>query len=240
MPYRRRGYRLGLRRRRLAGALRRRYRRKNVFTGRPRTRTVYRARFMRPEVKKLDTSVEDATIDSGGTIQNLFDPAAGVGQGQYIGEKAQIRYLYWRCVLNMPSLNNDTDANYIANTNVILRVILFVDKRGDSGGTAPGTTEVLETATVTSALNIQNPGRFEIISDRTFTLRPSISKTNGTNFNFTGQSKRFYKLFRRLNYTAGNVTGAVPVYNRLYVLYITDVDEIGSISANARVGYTDA
>jgi len=232
---RRRGYRLGLRRRRFGGPLRRR--RYNGYTGRRRTRTVYRVRFMRPEVKKLDTTVEDATIDSGGVVQNIFDPAAGVAQGQYIGEKLNIRYLDWRCVLGVTGVEDTADPT---NFSPILRVLLFVDKRGDSGGTAPGVTEVLETAQIQSSLNIQNVGRFEIISDRTFPMIPHAMAEQQQNQFSIPPTRRFYHVFRRLNIIAQHVTGAVPIHNRLYCLYISDTDEVGTITANARVGYTDA
>lgn len=233
MPYyrRRRGYRLGLRRRRFGGMLRRRYgisKRRRTRYGMPRSLTVYRPQWAKPTVIKSDISVQDATIDVGGAIVNLFTAPASETNTY------TLRYINWRCVLTHPATTG-------VGNPAIIRVILFVDKAGVEGSppTVAGAEDgVLETATVQSSLNSvrSTAGRFVILSDKTFNFYSGANAADAAGTGNTAPVHRFYSIFKRLNFRIQG-TGTVGINNQIYCLYLTSSDEVGAIDANARIGY---
>lgn len=192
-----------------------------------------------PELKKTTAAVSDASIDSGGVIANLFDPGTSATVAGIVGLTCQVRSIYWRCLL---TATLPTNAAFVAPT---IRVILFVDKaKTTESPTVGGATDtaVLETASILSGLNNGTKGRYQIISDKTFVLNVSQSvPSNDANTNrYNTTMKRFYQLYRRVNFTyAQSATASDPIHNRIYCLYITDVDEVGSIDAQCRISYTD-
>jgi len=220
MPYRRRGYRLGMRRRRFGGMLRRRYGRRPLRYGRRTRATVPRKLSMPPQVIKSVVSVSDATIDVGGVVTLLHTP---------LPPREMLRYISWRCVVGTVLTSNSSIP--------ILRVMIFVDKRPNRS--TPAVTDVLQTASVLSPLNEENAnsGRFVILSDRTFTFNPGYGVSNATGTGDTNTQKRFYKFFRRLNLLGtSDPDDNASITNGLFCLYITDTDEAGTIDAQARVG----
>jgi len=222
---RRRGYRLGLRRRRFGGPLRRRYgvmsRRRRTVIGRP---------FIRPRVDKSDVSVQDATIDIAGVVQAIAQNPSVGGQA---GRNLRVKYLYWRCKLTWPATTG-------VGAQPLIRVILFIDKQGFEGSLVPtvaGATDgVLQTATVTSALNPDTAGRYVILSDRTMSGNAMANAADAAGVGNTTPIVKFYKLFKRLNLFQQEVTAGTFRGQLLYCLYLTESDEIGAIDALARAG----
>jgi len=219
--FRRRGYRLGMRRRRFGGRRRPMYgRRRGVSRfGFPSRRTVPNTLWFPRRVMKSDVTISDATIDSGGTISVLTGDLGA-------GERRRIKYLNWRCGLSVPvPIGAAFDAP-------LLRVILFIDKNNHDA--APAVTDVLATASVFSSLatTAANFGRFKILSDKTFVMNAGGVGTA----TFATTVRRYYQKFFRFDYTAFGQESTAE-HNELYCLYITSVDEVGAIDANARVGY---
>lgn len=231
MPYRRRF--AGRRFHRRRGYSRVRRRRFNPYTGRRRLRGARRNR-LPPEVHKHTVSVDDATIDVAGVVVDLTDIAGGTAAfSDMVGRRAIIKSINWRCVLS---------SNAVVATAPLIRVILFVDTNKDvSAPTVAGADDgVLTAATTTSSMNVNTAGRFKIISDRVFNMNPSFQTglVGGTGGD-PAVTKRFYHVFRKLNYRLVLASdSATPLMNKLYCLYISDVDEVGSINAVARIGFS--
>lgn len=222
MPFRRAARRFRTRRRfsRFGGFRKRRYRR--------RMPTVIGGRRSKPETHKHDQTVSDGTIDIAGTIVHLNSIPENSGSliGM-VGTRCKLKYLNWRCSLT----GSSKDVNEV---QPIVRVILFIDTQGQ-GGSAPAVTDVLQSANVYSSLSLQYPGRFRILHDKThaFNMTANAGVDAGSAI-----PQHFYQFFKRLNTTyTTNSNDNTAVKNGLYVLYITSIDEEGSINANARVGY---
>jgi len=220
MPYyrRRRGFRLGMRRRRFGGPLRRTYgRRLNRYRG-----VLARALRFNQSPLTLDkdtTAVADATIDSGGVVIGALP--AFTEDSRFI-----LKTLYWRCALTWPATNG-------VGSLPMIRVIIFLDRRAASA--TPAVTDVLQTASVLAPLANDNRGRFKIISDRTFTASPSGNASDATGTGNTVPTTKFYKLYRRMN-TYIRCTGTGYDRNALFVLAISSSDEIGAIDGQMTVG----
>lgn len=235
MVFRRRSTRF--RRRRFGGFRgRSRYGRFSRYTGRRSRPTVMHRRPMRPEVKKLDTAVVDASIDSAGVISALFDPSIGTDQMSMLGMRCQIRYIYWRCTLRTSGT---------LTIAPIIRVMLFVDKKGTSASapTVAGDndTAVLQNPTVNSPLSNFSVGRYTILSDRTFALKTGANVADAAGTGNVVNQPTFYSVFRRLNFTwTTDSSTTEPSQNRIFCLFITDQDEIGAIDAICRIGFTDS
>lgn len=238
MPFRRRRFSGRFGRRRFPWMSRRRASRSRFgrFTGRRSRPTVSNRVRPYPEVKKTTTAVVDATIDVAGVISTLFDPSSGAGLESVAGMRCRVKYIYWRCQVGAP--------NTLTNTPSI-RIILFVDRKGTSASlpTVAGDndTAVLQDATVTAPLSYYSAGRYTILSDRVFTFNPGANVADAAGTGVPIQQNRFYKVFRRLNFDwTTDLSTQEPSQNRIFCLYLTDLDEIGSINAVCRIGYTDS
>lgn len=222
----RRRYRLGryrvrpgMRRRRLFGV--RRYSRMRPWFLRRAVRAA-------PTYKTyVDATIADASIDVAGTVAIIDTGVTG---------PLRLESLYWRCTLTSSATTQVTPN---------IRVLLLMDTRVEDPAALPAVTDILQTATflsplaAASGIGASNKGRFTVLSDRVFTMGTGANVADAAGTGVPVVQKRFYKQFINLR-GKRQYSDQTPdtTKNKLLCLFISDEDEIGSISAIARIGFT--
>lgn len=133
------------------------------------------------ELKFHDQDVNDATVDSAGTIflngsseATLLRIGQGTSEIQRIGRKVTIRSINWRFSIELGLETNTATPN----TDTV-RIILYLDKQ--CNGAAATVTGILESADFQSFNNLSNKSRFRTLMDRVYDLsHPSSSGADAT------------------------------------------------------------
>lgn len=190
----------------------------------------------KPEKKFFTVTNSDASIDVGGVIAHLSGIAQGDDVSNRTGNDITGDYIDLRISLG----NNEAEA--ASGASALLRVMVFQDTQQDN--TDPTVLEVLQTANPLSQLNVDNVGRFKILFDHTCTLNSLVNAQSATGTGLPVPIRKYVHCYRKLKGKSAKIefTGAnaTDVHNNnLYILFITDVDELGAIVYSSRLGYYD-
>ena len=99
-------------------------------------------------------------ITTAGTVTLINGIATGTDINNRVGRKVIMKSL----VFNVNNFPVATTAN--ALQGIMLRHMIVYDSQPNSAGTVPAVTDILETATTLSPLNLNNRDRFRVIYDK--------------------------------------------------------------------------
>lgn len=194
-------------------------RRTQSVTSRPmkRRKAVGRAIKTRGPVmtKSVELKVQDRThqtyqINAGGSFTLLHVPTLGTDYTNRIGRKTLIRSIFIRGWVE-PEIAATAPIITSAPAG-LYRMIIFVDNQPN--GATPTVADLLNSATPSAMLNLDNRDRFRIFKDKTYTHGPITSITAAT----------------VAQYGADNVTKNVKVYMKTSIETVFDSTNGGTIA----------
>lgn len=169
----------------------------------------------------IDTSL---TPDTSSQVQHVTGVAQNNTIGSRTGNSILAKSNYFRCTIT----------KHASATNTFVRVIMFVDRQ-QVADTTPSITDVLTTITVDSCLNINNAGRFKILSDKIFML----SDANGD----MRQWKKYIRFGRKGKgmHVRYNGTATTDIQkNGFYIAFLSnEATNTPTLSYNNRFSYHD-
>ncbi len=224
--------------------------RKRVYLKRaPRTRSykpkayapTFRARRAAatvPELKFHDIDVDDTTISATGEILNagtINIIAQGTTESQRIGRKCVIKTINWRYDI----VRNENAGSWDSD---VVRLMLYLDKQ--CNGAAATVTGILESADYQAFNNLSNKGRFRILLDKKYVLKPQAAAGDGTTniFNDDLVYEEFYKSCNiPLEFDNSVSTGALTSIrsNNLGVLIISKQGTGTTFNSKMRLRFAD-
>lgn len=200
----------------------------------------------RPSVEKKvnDVAVGTIQVHTTGSITLLCNPALGSDFNNRIGRKINITSCYIRgMVATEPSLGPATGT---ACPSQQARMILFEDMQPN--GATPAVTDILNTASPFSQLNLNGRDRFKIYTDKIWSFGPYLASTTATQAqSLCAQQAYSIKKYKKLNIeTIFNATNGGTIADitsgALFMLWIGSTASGGN-DANAiistRVRYND-
>lgn len=205
--------------------------------GPPASRGFYNFGGGRNELKYIDLQGVNIALTTAGTVTLINACAAGTDVINRVGRKICMKSLLWCC--------NNFPVAAVSNAlqGVMIRQMIIYDSQPNSAGTVPAVTDILESATTLSAMNLNNRDRFKVIYDK----RSQIGSFNigaGPALIAGSPQNVFWKKYRKLNHdvifsgtgaTIGNIsTGA------LYLLAIADFNLVALTDFFTRVRFSDA
>lgn len=177
------------------------------------------------ELKVIDTAPTTVKMGSTGAVTLLNGVATGTDYNTRVGRKIRIRSIFIRGECT------PVDATTGASTG---RGILFYDSQSNGAG-APAITDVLDTSTSISQLNINNRDRFKILWDFEFNIYNSAVRPNVV----------YKKKYKRCNLeTIYNGTGATAASIQTGGIYLlttgsTTDAEGGNFGFTCRIRFSD-
>ncbi len=131
-----------------------------------------KATYATVEKKFFDTDVDDATIGSMMTINNLCIIPEGVGESERVGRKLRICNIYWKY-----SITLKTTAT-AANTSDIVKVMLVHDKQ--TNGEEFTALDLLDLDAWESFRNLANASRFQVLMSQDIAMNTQSGSGRGT------------------------------------------------------------
>lgn len=174
------------------------------------------------ERKFCDTVQTASAISNAGVVQTLSAISEGNDFNQRAGLSVKATSLQCRYTVELPSGFASPEGQYF-------RQIIFIDK--DNQGSAPVSSDVLESVTLTSPLNHTNGARFTILMDKTIFM--SIAGQTGI------QRTYYSKMSHHLKYS-NSTTGTRE--GQVYALWLTDGVGAGTnpiLNFYSRIRYVD-
>lgn len=135
----------------------------------------YSIRGPAPEKKVSDIAVGTVQVNTTGTFSLLHFPNPGTDYTNRIGRKTLAKSIYVRGFVCTEASLALAPAAVPAQE---ARMILFVDNQPN--GAAPAVTDLLNTASPSSQLNLNNRDRFKILKDKLFTFDPFLLSSTAT------------------------------------------------------------
>jgi len=133
------------------------------------------------------------------TVSIVSNNAQGNDVGNRSGNSILCKALYARMLLS-------------GNTGVITNLRMLVVKDIEGTGSIPGITDILQSNSILSPLNVDTTPRWQVLRDKTFTLSSGVS--------FQKQVKLYIKINDHLKYTGPLQSDIYK--NQLYVCFVCD------------------
>lgn len=192
----------------------------------------------RDELKFLDTTLNDAGIlKTGEQVTTINVIPQGVGESERLGRKCTIRRIQWRYTLSMPAVSQ---VGTITGDSV--RLLVYLDKQANGEGIATDT--LLETASLTSFLNLANTNRFVILLDELHDINyPGLAIDLSVPFHAVRDQiihNFHWELELNIPMEFSGATGVIAEIrsNNIGMILIT-TEGIMSINSKIRIRYTD-
>lgn len=161
-----------------------------------------------------------ANVSNTGTIASLTNIGQGDGITSRTGNSILVRNLLIRLTLEQ----------HATATKTFYRIMLVVDTQ-QIGDTAPGVTDVLESASTLSSLDTNEPGRFVVLKNW-FTCTDSAGGTT--------QALEWYTDNLMLHTKYNGTSSSDIQRNGIYLLLLSDqATNTPSINYNVKIGYHD-
>lgn len=191
-----------------------------------------------PEAKFLDTTEAQTAVAIAGTIgqQSLNVIPQDDTQSGRIGRKVTVKSLFIKGQIILPA------TTVAANTTDLMRIIVYIDKQTNGASAAVAT--LLETAAINSFRNMANVSRFQILFDKTFTLRCDAGGAPTATPSFNTVVRHFQINVTKLNvvieYDATATTGAIATQrtNNIGQMALT-LSNLATLGYTARIRYDD-
>ncbi len=191
-----------------------------------------------PELKFLDTTVDDLVIAAGGVVfpsMNLIPQ--DVGESGRIGRKCVIRKIGWKGRLSLPEM----DAQPTPNPGDVIRMSVMLDKQAN-GAAATG-ADVLENNTTYDFNNLANKDRFTTLWDKVFSINYSGLASDGAGVVSSGEVQRQFSFFKTVNIPIefSGATGAIGEIrsNNIFIM-LQGAGTIAGLASRVRVRFSDS
>lgn len=135
-------------------------------------------RFNRVEKKVNDIAVANYNVNTTGTVTLLANPALGSDMNNRIGRKIQLRSVYIKGSIQVQQSQTGIVSAATTVGTQLCRMIILADLQPN--GAAPAITDILNTASPASHLNLNFRDRFKIYCDKTWALGPFYFNTTAT------------------------------------------------------------
>lgn len=189
------------------------------------------------ELKVADVAVGTVNVNTTGSFNLICNPTLGSDFTNRIGRKIRIKSYYVRGYVVVQAALVPTSP--ISTGCQMGRMIVFFDCQPN--GAAPAVTDLLNTASPSSHLNLNNRDRFKILTDKTFVFDPFVYNTTATQSVITGTNTiRPLKKYKRCdleviyNATSGGTIADINS-GALYMFWIGSTAS-GTSQINAVVG----
>jgi len=186
----------------------------------------------RDELKFVDT-VTSAAGTAAGAVTLLNGVAQGTDYNQRIGRKFTMKSIMCRFGI---SYGTGAAVNSVGN---IVRVLIFYDCQTNLN--TPAVTDVLQTASYLSPMNLNNRDRFKIISDKWWSTEAFVITASQIDTgDFEPKIEKFYKKINleTQNGGTGATVGSIST-GGVFLLIITGGNG-NQIDIYTRVRYTDS
>jgi len=186
----------------------------------------------RDELKFIDT-VTSLAGTTAGSVTLINGVAQGTDYNQRIGRKFIMKSIMLRTGI---AYGSGAAANSLGN---IVRVCVFYDAQTNAA--APAVTDVLQTASYLSPMNLNNRDRFKIISDKWWNLEAfQIAGSLITNGDFCPQMEKFYKKINLEVQNGGtaNTVGSITTGGVFLLIIAAGAGNL--VDIYSRVRYTDS
>lgn len=153
----------------------------------------YRPNPIERKVNDIDTATYQ--VNTTGSFTLLCLPTVGADFNNRVGRKITLKSVYIKgMVLNEQSVTPSAGANGPQH----LRMVIFYDCQPN--GAAPAVTDLLNSATPASQLNLNNRDRFKILADKEYVMDPTVYSVTATQSvaAFSNQAK-YVKKYKKLN-----------------------------------------
>lgn len=196
------------------------------------------------EKKTSDIAVATYQVNTTGSFTLLHAPIPGSDYTNRIGRKTLAKNVYIRGRVQLENAALTTQP--ASSPAQQARMIVFIDAQPN--GAAPAVTDLLNTASPASQLNLNNRDRFKIVSDDTFVFDPLLAATSFAVVEWS-RTVSDVKCYNKLNvetvFNAGTA-GTIADINSgaLYMFWIGSEAAGAGTDTNAivstRVRYSDA
>lgn len=193
------------------------------------------------ESKFFDTTLTNTNVTTSGVITNasLNLIPQGVTESTRVGRKCVVKSVHLR---GMVTLRQSTNGAQCADR---FRMIVYLDKQANGAtATVSGDDGLLSSAVIDSFRDLNNTGRFYVLSDKTFAMNPAAAEGNAA----VNICERIYhlQLNKRCNIPLefSSTTGAISELrsNNIGVMCIASetVVNVSQVRYTTRVRFTDA
>ncbi len=188
------------------------------------------------ELKFIDQAMAPTTIPSTGvTVQNLLIIPQGVGESERVGRNVTVRSVHGRLRINLPG-----QLNLVTPQTEHVRIILYCNRQ--TNGVTIAHTDLLETASFLSYLNLANSHRFKVLWTQRLSLSPSAASGDGSASADWGP-RTVYRTFNvkvNLPVEYDGTTGANPEIksNGIGILFISS-SGIATVDGEFRARFSD-
>lgn len=181
------------------------------------------------EIKYVDTSIDDATPVSGtGVVTFLTGMPTGDGAGNREGNEAKLWSIQLRGTI---SVNDTTVRTGVSCRCMIVRV------NEDCGGALPSIGDILVEDSPRGLRNRDFMSRFQVIWDKTWTMRPVEIANSGSIMNF--QKYKSWKKPRILRYEGASGAIADATKGHYFLVRIFEGTAAATWTIEARVNFSD-
>jgi len=150
------------------------------------------------ELKVFDTVLSAYPLNTTGSVTNVFLPQLGSDMNQRVGRKCCIKSIYLRGYAFIQGAFPDPIVSGVSAPAQLQRLMFIWDTQPN--GSLPAITDILNTSTSASQLNINNRDRFKILMDKAWVQGPFIYNTGAGVAVASGQNvSQPLKKYKRLN-----------------------------------------
>lgn len=184
------------------------------------------------ELKTIDTEGYNNTTSTG-AVYLLSGVAQGTDYTNRIGRKISMKSLLIRFSLN-------PNAGQTSAVGDFVRILIVYDSQ--SNGSAPGVTDILQTANYLSPMNLNNRDRFKVLHERLIPMNPTVYTTGA----LTGGNpqNKSYEIYKRmfLDEVFSNTTNLISsiTSGSVYLLIIAAAATATGLGYNSRIRFSDS
>lgn len=195
----------------------------------------------RAELKFHDLDIDDAVIAQNGNIteDSCLTIAEGNGESDRIGRKLTVKTIQWKFTVGMLGIASTANPS----SSEVVRVILYLDKQ--TNGATAAVADILESDDFQAFRNLANSGRFNILMDKTYTVKLFAAAGDGGAANdWSGETKAF-TFFKScsipIEYDNSATTGVITSMrsNNIGVLLVSRDGGLAIFQSKMRIRYSD-
>lgn len=194
------------------------------------------------EKKVQDIAVATYQVNSTGVFTLLCIPVVGADMNARVGRKINIKSVYIRGFVGIQAALLSTADSEIPPQQ--WRMIIVADMQPN--GAAPATTDLLNTASPSSHLNLNNRDRFKVLADKVYTSDGYVNVSTATQARSSqGRITFKVKCYKKTNIeTIFNATNGGTIADitsgAVYMFWIgSQAASDGNAIVGTRVRYTD-
>jgi len=188
----------------------------------------------RGELKYVDTDDIPAAVAASGTVTLLNATASGTGITERVGRQITMTSYFGR-------FGYYPSSTVSAPVGTIVRVMVIYDAQTNSAAAAPAVSDILQSTSWDSPMNLNNRERFKILLE----FKVTIGATTYTTGALTAGSPtpKVVEKFRKLNmvttYSGVSATNANIATGAVYLVEIANANNTVTSDHYHRIRYTD-